>query len=94
MRAASILSSCLRDLPHLSVLQPTPKGQIPLIEAVKTRNVKFVDALIQVCPCVRLSSLGMHACAGDAVHASYARASLITAFMYVHTNRSMVPKLP
>ena len=28
-------------------MQPTPKGQIPLIEAVKTKDIKFVDALIQ-----------------------------------------------
>ncbi len=28
--------------------QPTPKGQLPIIEAVKTKNIKFVDSLIQV----------------------------------------------
>ena len=93
MRAASLLSSCDRDLPHLPVPQPTPKGQIPLIEAVKTRNVKFVDALIQVRACVCPLSVCMHMCAGDAAHASYSRASLTDAFI-VHTERSMVPKLP
>lgn len=38
----------LSSNPDMDVNQPTPNGKLPLIEAVKTKDLAMVDALIQV----------------------------------------------
>lgn len=46
----------------LDVNQPTPKGRMPILEAVRSRKLEYIDALLQVgtlhevhaCPCRHL----------------------------------------
>lgn len=40
--------ACNRGDCHLVVAQPTPNGKLPIIEAVKTGDLRFVEAVIQV----------------------------------------------